>query len=107
VGGEGPIDGRPRAASRRVERRQSHDDAGGAEAALGGAVRGEGRGPPRGVGQAVECRQPPPGGASDRRDTGDAGMTVDPHRAAAALALWAAPVLGAAHAEVVAQDVEE
>jgi hypothetical protein len=34
-------------------------------------------------------------------------MTVDPHRAAAALALWAAPVLGAAHAEVVAQDVEE
>jgi len=70
-------------------------------------VSGEGARPLLGVGQAVERRQPPPGDTSDGRDTGDAGVTVDPDRAAAALTLRAAPVLGAPDAEAVAQDVEE
>jgi hypothetical protein len=70
-------------------------------------VGGEGVRPLLGVGQPVERGQPPAGGAGDRRDTGDPRMTIDPDRAAPALALRAASVLGAPDAEALAQDVEE
>jgi hypothetical protein len=70
-------------------------------------VSGEGRRPVLGVGQSVERRDAATGGAGDRRDTGDAGMTVDPDRATTALTLRAAPVLDAPYAEAIAEDVEE
>src|SRR5690606_14961433 len=45
--------------------------------------------------------------ALDRGDARDAGLPVDQDRAATALALRAAPVLGRAQAQLVPQDVEE
>ncbi len=47
------------------------------------------------------------GHASGRGDAGHPGLAVDQHRAAAALALGAAAVLGRANAQVLAQDVEQ
>jgi hypothetical protein len=70
-------------------------------------VGGERVRPLLGVGKSGERRHPPPRGPGDRRDARDPRVAVDPDRAAAALALRAAPVLGAAYAQAVAQDFEE
>ena len=112
VGPQGRLDvaarRRPRRA-RRLERGQAHHDARRAEAALAGPVCDEGGGPA----VAQLGRRSLEGGdltsrdAADRRDAGDAGRAVDPHRAAPALALRAAAVLDGAAAELLAQRVEE
>ena len=60
-----------------------------------------------GVGQPGERRDLAPSHAGDRRHAGDPRMAVDPDRAAPALALRAAAVLGGARAEAIAQDLEE
>ena len=102
--------GRRPSAERRAARVQGghpHDDAGRAEAALRRAVGGEAVGPRLGVGQPGERRDLAPGHAGDGRDAGDPRLTVDPDRAAAALALRAAAVLGGARAEAIAQGLEE
>ena len=89
---------------------QAHHDARGAEAALAGR-----RWPrtPRPTGRRVSSGEPvegghlPAGQAAHRGDTGHPGGTVDPHRAAAALALGAAAVLDRADAQLLAQHVEQ
>ena len=88
---------------------QPHDDAGRAEAALAGPGGAEGVGPGVTVGpvESLQGRHRtahhPPGG----RHAGHAGATVDQHRAAAALALGAAAVLGRPQAQAVPQDLQQ
>ncbi len=88
---------------------QPHDDARGAEAALAAAGGHQGVRPP----VPLRGREPVERGhlatleAADRGDAGHPGGPVHPHRAAAALALGAAPVLDRADAQLVAQDIEE
>ena len=71
----------------------AHDDPRRAEAALAPAVGAERLGPAVGAVEALDRRDRPSGDAADGRDAGDARLAVDPHRAAPALALWAAAVL--------------
>jgi hypothetical protein len=60
-----------------------------------------------GPGDALERGDGAPGDAAYGRDARHPGRAVDPDRAAAALALGAAPVLDRATAELFAQRVEE
>ena len=94
VGGQRPVHGRRRrarasgvSAATRITMpgvQNPHCDAPAAANAAAHAV---------GVGQAVERRDVAPGDAGERRHARDAGLAVDPDRAAAALALGAAAVL--------------
>ena len=79
---------------------QAHHDAGRAEPALAGAGGAEGvtPGPALLVGQAVDRGDRAPGHPPRRRHARHARGAVDQHRAAAALALGAAAVLGRARA---------
>ena len=112
MGAQGRLDAAARrwpTRARRFERSQPEHDAGSAEAALAGPVLDEGGGPA----VAQHRRRSLEGGdvaardAADGRHAGDAGCPVDPHGAAAALALRAAAVLDRAAAELVAQRVQE
>src|SRR5439155_24826298 len=80
-----------------------------AEPALARPRRAEGVGPhlPEAGLEAVQRRHRAPPDPPGRSDTGDARGPVDQHRAAPALALRAAAVLGRAEAEAVAQHLEE
>src|SRR5581483_1865746 len=90
------------------QRVEAHHDAGGAEAALAGARRAERVGPPaRARPEPVDGRDGAPSDAASRGDARDARFTVDEHRAATALPLRAAPVLRSAHAETVAQHLQQ
>ncbi len=88
---------------------QAHDDARGAESALTAARGHQGLRPrlPHGIRQSVERGDFPAVEASGRGDAGDAWGPVDPHRAASALALGAAPVLERPEPEFLAQDLEQ
>src|SRR5207302_2211789 len=106
VGGEGLADRAPPRAAAKVSHQaaldvglplgpqgsQTHDDPGGAEAALAGAggAEGVGPGPPLVVGQAPDSDDRAPRDPAGGRDAGDPGGAVDEHGAAAALALGAA-----------------
>src|SRR4029077_6173012 len=85
------------------------DDAGGAEAALTRAGRGERVDPSRTrrVIEAFERRHLASREPLHWRDARDAGRTINPHRAAPTLSLRAAPVLCGRDAELVAQEVEQ
>ncbi len=63
--------------------------------------------PALGRGHSLEGGDAPAGDPPGRRHAGDPGGAVDEHGAAAALALWAAPVLHAAQPEPVAEHLEE
>jgi hypothetical protein len=91
-----------------VEHGETHQDAGRTETTLAGAVGHERVGPSGALllGQPFERRDRPPGDASNGRDARDPRLTVDPDRAAPALALGAAPVLQGATPQFVAQRVE-
>jgi hypothetical protein len=80
-----------------------------AEAALAAARGAQGVGPPLlhiGI-EAVHRGDGPATDAPDRGHARDPRRAVDEHRAAAALTLRAAAVLGAARADLVAQHVEQ
>ena len=85
----------------------AHDDPRSAEAALAAAVGAERFRPAVGAVETLERRDGPTGDPADRRDARDARLTVDPHRAAPALALRAAAVLRRPDAEMLAQGVEQ
>ena len=89
------------------ERGEAHDDPGRAETALARASRVERvcplARPVEAGGRGHLARRHPPSGCH----TGDAGLAVDQHSATAALALRTAPVLDAADAQAVAQNLEE
>ena len=93
----------------RAQGGQPHHDPRGAEAALAATGGHQGLGPPLPgrLGQAVEGGHLAAGQPADRGDAGHPGGAVDPDRAAPALALGAAAVLGRADAELLAQDVEQ
>ena len=97
----------PRLAS--LEGDEAHEDPRRAEPALAGPGTNEGVGPAVTLlgGKPFEGGDPAPGDAAHRGDARDPGRPVDPDGAAAALALWAAPVLDRMAAELVAQRVEE
>ena len=86
---------------------QPHDDARRAEPALAAAGGAQRRRPAVGPGHRRGRGDRPPGDSADRGDARDTRLAVDEDRAAAALALGAAAVLRRAHAEALAQDVEE
>ena len=87
------------------ERLGAHDDAGRAEPALQGTVGGERRRIPVALGavEPLEGRDRRPLGLVHRRLAGDAGLAVQQHRAAAALARRRTAVLGRQYAELVAE----
>ena len=93
----------------RLERGQPHQDARRAESALAGPGGREGLrpAPAKFFGQALGGRDLAAGHPAHRCHTRDTGGTVDPHGAAAALALRAAAVLGRAAGQLVAQRIEE
>ena len=103
VGQQGQLDGR--AGGRPVavlERGQAEQDARGAEPALAGPGGHEGVDPAilEVRVQPLDRRHGPSGHPSQRRHAGDAGRTVHPDGATAALALGAAPVLDRAAAQI-------
>ena len=69
----------------------------------------EGAGPPlaRSLGKALDGGDGPSGHAAGGGHAGDAGLSVDEHRAAPALALGAAAVLRRAQPEVLAQHLQQ
>ena len=83
----------------------AHDDARRAEAALQGAMCGEGTGVtfPLSVRQALQGRDRATFGLLHRRLAGDPGLPVDQHGAATALTRRRAAVLGRGDAQFVAQ----
>jgi hypothetical protein len=88
---------------------QPHDDPGRAEPALTGALGHERVAPhvaARGF-ETLERRHAAAGDPAGRRDTRDSRCAVDQHRAATALALRTATVLGGADPQVLAQQVEQ
>src|SRR5205823_5317369 len=91
------------------ERGQAHDDARRAEAALAAAGGTEGVAPrPELVGgKAGSGGDGPAGNPAQRRHTRHARLAVDEHRAAPALALGAASVLGREVPEAVAERLEQ
>src|SRR5213078_1958698 len=92
-----------------LQRRQPHDDPRRAEPALAGAGGAEGAGPGRPfvLSQALDGGDAPACDAARRRHARDPRGPVDQHRAAAALTLGAAAVLGRARAEAVAKDFQK
>jgi hypothetical protein len=88
---------------------QAHEDARGAEAALTGPVVHECLGPPAAhvVGQPVEGGDLPARHTASGGDARRARVSVDPHRAAAALTLRAAPVFDRSPSEPIAKQVEQ
>ena len=105
VGGEGTVHGVDRRAV--LHRRDAHDDPRRAEPALRRAARHERLGPCHRVGEPIDRRDVPPGDAPDGCHARNAWLAVDEHGAAPALSLRAAPILGRARAEAVAQNLEE
>jgi hypothetical protein len=59
------------------------------------------------TGRSLEGGDLAPGDATDGRHTGDAGRSIDPHRATSALTLRATAVLDGAAAEFFTQRVEK
>ncbi len=92
-----------------VQGGQPAQDAGGAEAALAGAVRDErlDQGLPASRRETVCGGDGAPGDPAQGRDAGDAGLPVDQHGAAAALALRAAAVLDRGRPELIPERVEQ
>ena len=88
---------------------KTHDDSGRAEPALAGTGRAEGIGPACSVGlvEAFEGGDSATPRPADRGHAGDSGLAVDEHRAASALSLRAAPVLGGTLAQVIAERAEQ
>ena len=112
VGPQCALDVAPRRRRRAagLQRGQAQHDARGAEPALAGPGGDEGRRPSVPVapaGRPSSVVTSPAGDPAQRGDAGHAGQPVDPHRAAAALALGAAAVLDRTAAQLLAQRVEQ